>query len=887
MRGAVEDNRSYFEHIYQYAPVGVALIAPGGTWLRANPALLGLLGCEAEEELIGRNIMEYFHDRDHEVVRMATSALLAGREKLQELEVKLLRKDGKFADVMFNISAGSDDQGEPGYLVGTLIDITAKKREERELRQTEELYRFISENAQEIIYGTDKNGVWTYCSQSASGILGYPPEELLGSDNEEMYHPDDLKRLKAEAEKNGCKKSETVRFRFRHQKGHYLWFETTVKQVHSGSAMQLLCIGRDISERKRSEDVLNEAERIAAIGSWIWDFTDRRLVVTDQVYRICRMNKGDLDLTRFNFLDYLGEEYRVTFKEAFRKAMTGQPFHFEYRYVHKDQSVQYLHIRGNVVFDKDGTPLRINGTIQDITERKEVELKLQETVERYTSLKKYNHDAVISLDLKGKIIHGNRMAEKLTGFTIKELEGMSLSRLIGSVNLRKILKESLTDSSIDNNIDSIRHKDGHLVEVMTTIAPIIINNENVGFYVIAKDITEQKKLLIAKEAAESTNRAKSAFLAMMSHEIRTPMNGVIGMTDLLMESTDLNEEQQEYVEIIRKSGESLLNIINDILDFSKIESGKTTIVQEPFHLRGLIAETMDLLTPRAMEKDLMMNLSISDSIPETVIGDSERLKQVLVNLIGNSLKFTFSGGVTLEAGFKQSCGKTMEIEFSVKDTGIGIPKDKIGQLFQPFYQLDHFMTRKHEGTGLGLAISKKLVELMGGQIWVESHQGPGVTFHFTVIMDSAETTFAQEVSEEVQLSGGKRRLNILVGEDNETNKLVIRKMLEKQGHRVVVASNGQEIIEKLQYEKFELIFMDIQMPELNGIEAVRIIRRTFPADQIPVIVAVTANALKGDRELCLAAGMDEYLTKPIKNRDLAEVIDRFFGVEKAIADSRV
>ncbi|WP_082112359.1 PAS domain-containing hybrid sensor histidine kinase/response regulator [Paenibacillus sp. DMB20] len=571
-----------------------------------------------------------------------------------------------------------------------------------------------------------------------------------------------------------------------------------------------------------------------------------------------------------------------TSKKTLQQACKGNPLHYEYRLTHEDETVQYLYLRGNVTFDEKGKPIRINGIIQDITDRKEVELKLQETVERYTSLKKYNHDAVISLDLNGNIIHGNIMAEKLTGFSIKELEGMSLSRLVGTTNLRKILKESLNDASIDNNINSIKHKEGHLVEVITTIAPIIINSENVGFYVIAKDITEQKKLLIAKETAESTNRAKSAFLAMMSHEIRTPMNGVIGMTDLLMESTELNEEQKEYVHIIRKSGESLLNIINDILDFSKIESGKTTLVQEPFNIRVLVSETVDLLTAKAAKKGLKMAWSVSDQIPYVVIGDAERLKQVLINLIGNSLKFTFSGGVHIEVGSKQTSGKCIEIECAISDTGIGIQEEKIDQLFQPFYQLDHFMTRKHEGTGLGLAISKKLVDLMGGQIWVEPHgDDPGVTFKFTVIMDLAEPE--GELREDVEAAehaDQSRRLNILVGEDNETNQLVIRKMLEKQGHAVSMATNGQEVLEKLQYRKYDLVFMDIQMPEMNGIEATRIIRRTFPPDHMPIIVAVTANALKGDRELCLASGMDEYITKPLKSAVLAEVIDRFFGTEK-------
>lgn len=872
MHGEYLDQHTIFEQMYQHAPIGVAIVSLEGKWLKVNPALSHIIGY-SESDLQQLTLAEILHPDDKKSV-VTIHDKINGITLSEETELRFIHEDGSVVYTSYHISLVHDDAGEPLYYITYIINITEKRKAEQKLQDTEELYRLISINAQEMIYYTSVDGRWIYCSPSVEELLGYSPSDLVGHSNEELFHPDDLESLKSME----YQEAAVLQYRFRQKSGDYVWFETTVKKVVIANSDNFLCIGRNITERKRNEDILNEAERIAAIGSWEWNIEHKQITLSDQVYRICRMDRDQLDLSTFNILDFVDESDQADFERAFRLALTGSPFNYQYRLIHSDESIQYLQLKGIVSYDEDGKPVKMVGTIQDITERMEMELKLQETVQRYTSLKKYNHDAVISLDLKGNIIHGNMMAEKLTGFTIQEMAGMSLTRFVGARNLTKILRSSLNDASIDNNINYFEHKDGHLVEVMTTIAPIIINQENVGFYVIAKDITDQKKLLIAKEAAESTNRAKSAFLAMMSHEIRTPMNGVIGMTDLLMESTILDEEQKEYVHIIRKSGESLLNIINDILDFSKIESGKTTLVHEPFRLHDAIEETIELLKPKAKQKNLSLNCTVAPEIPKVLVGDSERLKQVLFNLIGNSLKFTFEGGVDIHVREQDSVAGYVQLEFTIQDTGIGIPEEKAPHLFQPFYQLDHFMTRKHEGTGLGLAISRKLVELMKGQIWLEPGDHKGAIFKFNVIFDRVEMDNEEVMSPFVDpMLDKNKNISILIGEDNETNQLVIRKILERQGYQADIARNGKEVLERAQLKRYDLIFMDVQMPEMNGMEATRAIKETFPPNEVPVIVAVTANALKGDREHCLAAGMDDYISKPIKSAVIAEVINRFFG----------
>lgn len=551
----------------------------------------------------------------------------------------------------------------------------------------------------------------------------------------------------------------------------------------------------------------------------------------------------------------------------------------EGRYVQKNGQIVWASVHISIMPDTEGTPLYYIVTLNDISKNKAAEQKLQETVERYTSLKRYNHDAIISLDLNGNILNANTRAEQMTGCPVSEMAGKSIARFIGEYNLRRVLREALNNPTVEQEIKTIRHKDGHLVEVITTIAPIIINNKNVGFYIIAKDFTEQRQLIIAKELAENTNKAKSEFLAMMSHEIRTPMNGVIGMTDLLETTTELDDEQKEYIEIIRKSGETLLSIINDILDFSKIEAGMTELQEDALDVKQCIQETLDVLSAKASAKQLEMTFAVDDDIPDLLYGDSKRLKQVLMNLVGNAVKFTLHGGISVSARKLYQEGDLIDLEFKVSDTGIGIPDNKLEAIFEPFSQVDNFMTRNYEGTGLGLAISKKLVNVMGGNIWVEKKEGPGTTFVFTVLLKKYHQPPKPNACDD-QLESLPDPLQILIAEDNEINQIVLRKILEKQGHAVTVVTNGHDVLRAVEQASYDIVFMDVQMPGLNGLEATRKLRATVPKDQCPMIVAVTANALKDDREICLAAGMDDYISKPIKSKPVLAVLEHVLRERK-------
>ncbi|RCX16506.1 PAS domain S-box-containing protein [Fontibacillus phaseoli] len=740
--------------------------------------------------------------------------------------------------------------------------------------QSEDWNGFILKHLDDLVYCCNLEGTCLYCSSSVTKWLGYTPEEIIGSRYTEWCHPDDV-HFTGGKELLRNQKS-IIELRVRANDGSFLWFEFALHLADEGQQNpRILAVGREITKRKYEETVLEETMRIARIGSWEWNVAEDRVALFDQLYHIFGIEKKDEPMSSAEILAMVLPSERERLIEAVGNALHLGHFDFEFQHEMQEGEYQYLHLRGIVTYNEDGQPVKISGTVQNITDRKLVERKLQETVERYNSLKKYNHDAVFSLDLNGHIINTNVMAEKLTGYKIPQMTGKRFSMFIEEWQLQDILSEAIADATIEKGIDKIKTKDGQEAEVLTTIAPIIINQKNVGFYIIAKDITEQKKLLIAKETAESTNKAKSEFLAMMSHEIRTPMNGVIGMTDLMLETTEVTDTQREYLEIIRKSGDTLLAIINDILDFAKIESGKAELHEEAIDLRKVISETLDIVMVRAKEKGLALDFTVSPDIPGTLLGDPERLKQVLLNLIGNAVKFTYTGGINVTVNRLSGKEKQISLRFAVRDTGIGIPKEKIPLLFEPFSQLDHFMTRSYEGTGLGLAITKKLVGLMGGEIWVEPQDGPGATFMFDICFKEKQGV-TNLMRSDAQEQPQSKKLRILIAEDNEINQIVLQKMLERLGHFTTIVSNGQEVLQTIAYESFDMIFMDVHMPEMNGLEATEIIKRTVSQEKCPVIIAVTANALKGDRENCLRVGMDDYISKPIKSSVVTEVIGKYF-----------
>ncbi|MGB7545877.1 MAG: ATP-binding protein, partial [Methanothrix sp.] len=391
--------------------------------------------------------------------------------------------------------------------------------------------------------------------------------------------------------------------------------------------------------------------------------------------------------------------------------------------------------------------------------------------------------------------------------------------------------------------------------------------------------THQKleaELIKAKDAAEAAVEAKAAFLANMSHELRTPMNAVIGFSSLLLDD-NLTSGQKEYIEGIRSGGEALLSLVNDILDFSRADKEKVELEHRPISLRHCVEEALDMVAIRVKKKGLILSYAVSYGTPNTIIADHGRLRQILVNLLGNAVKFTDAGEISVSISAHRLEGNKYQMHFKVKDTGIGIPPDKMNTIFQPFTQVERVISRKRDGVGLGLAISKKLVDLMGGKIWAESVPGQGSTFHFTIqaeAMPGRHFDFSREEMGPFKNLPGQNALDILVAEDNPSNQKVLVEMLTRMGCRPDAVSDGKEALRALDIRSYDLIFMDVKMPEMDGIAATREIRRRWP-EKGPKIVAITAYALPGDREMCLEAGMDDYVSKPVLKEDLFRVLKRW------------
>lgn len=634
------------------------------------------------------------------------------------------------------------------------------------------------------------------------------------------------------------------------------------------------------------------------------------IIIVDETGELIRMNPAaeqlfecsEADLIGESVAELMSEENAAKLKAGIVSYLSGHSTHLVGQTFESEgvtSSGEVVPIELSIAEFRGGTQRTFAAFIRNITDRKEFQLRERQAFAQFQDAVRSAMDAIITIDEGGKIVSFNPAAEEIFGFTENEIKGKEMGQFIIPEKYRDAHKAGMEkyletgEGPVLNSRIEIEglHKTDGVFDLELAIKDIT-GPDGKLFIGYARDITKRKKteaeLLTSKEEAVLASRAKASFLAMMSHEIRTPLNGVLGILGILQEEK-LTDDQLRMIQTANTSGRALLTILNDILDFSKLEVNKLEIEPSPFLVEPLMDSVMSLIRPAADQKGLRLNSEISKDIPSAVIGDSDRIRQVLLNLASNAVKFTEKGSVTLKVKpvlEKKNNNETTGIRFEIMDTGIGIPEEKHSELFAEFSTIDASYSRKFGGTGLGLAISKALVEKMGGEIGFQSSPEKGSTFWMSIPLTPTdpESILAKKKAQDKDYRPQGFDITVLVAEDNATNQMVATNHLERLGAKVEVVGNGLEAVENCSKKKYDLILMDVSMPEMDGLEATKKIKREAGPNKHTPIVALTAYALDEDRKRVMAAGMDGFVSKPVDRDDLARVLSAFASVDFQKAD---
>jgi len=1006
-----------FKHLVEAANDIIYRTDESGNFVYANPVAVRIMEYPLEE-IIGKHFSFLIHPDFRDSVRKFYFRQFSERTPNTYREFPLVTKSGRLLWVGQNVHLMQRDGWVSGFQA-IVRDITSRKLAE------EERDRFFDLSI-DLLCITGFDGKLKSVNNSWQLILGHHLSTLKDAPFLDLIHPDD-RDVTHRSFVQVMSGLPLISFetRFRCADGSYRWTEWTA--VAYPDREQIYAVGRDVTDRRKDRE---ELQLQKAYFQQLFEQAPEGILLVDSDDIVVDANRKFTEMFQFERTELIGhninelivpEKYEEEAKAFISYAKSKRILRAETVRARKDGSLIHISLLATPITTGD-EHVGIYAIYRDITAEKKADQDLRESEEKFRTLFESAPIAIIIIGEDGRIVLTNRECERIFGYAKKEMIGQDLEILVPE----RFRADHRQHRNQFSEAPSVRMMGSDLVlrgcRKDGSEFPIDVNLSYLHgsprlFMSFVSDITQRKQaeeaIIEAKEAAEAATQAKSLFLATMSHEIRTPMNAVIGMTELL-QRTALTNEQTDFVQTIQISGETLLAVINDILDFSKIESGKIELELKPFDLRNTIENVFDLLASRALEKNLDLLYNVDGRLSTYVIGDETRVRQVLLNLAGNAVKFTEQGEILVSVRIVEQKGASVELEISVRDTGIGIPEDKRDRLFQSFTQVDSSTTRKFGGTGLGLAISSKLVELMGGRIWVDSELGKGSTFSFSlltslsdladalpkiylkgnapeltskrvlivddnstnlqilqfqcqqwgmivrtttsprqaiewvkrgdpfdlaildgiipemdgldlgralrrlrnpkslpmILLTSAGTLSLDQPGDEnlLQASASKPlkhgqlfdvirnvvlgaqdrmsrkvkrpdigegtplTLEILIAEDNAINRKLLHRMLKQLGYEASAASNGREVLEKLSHKSFDIVFMDVHMPEMDGLEASRRIVSTIPALERPKIIALTAAAAEGDRERCLEAGMDDYLSKPFKLDDLKRVI---------------
>jgi PAS domain S-box-containing protein len=890
-----EESRRYLAAIVASADASIVGARLDGTICSWNEGAEAVYGYCAGE-VIGKPWSILLPpERRHEITEMLES-IRAGT-KIAHFETVRVAKNGRRFEVSVTASPVRDAKGAVIGAATISHDITRQRRADQAQRDAAERFRALFERSFDCLYINDFDGNFLDANEAALQLLGYGREDIRSLNFASLLSAEQMpKALDSlrELEENGVQK-HTNEYRLTHRNGSPIDVEIMGTVIPWGTTDRaILGVARDITGRKKAEEALRESEerfRVLADGCptpvWVSDVEGGALFANRTYNEFFGFVERPISA---EWQSKIHPEDAPDYIRAFLRAQREQTsFRGEARLRRADGEWRWLASYAEPRWTASGEFLGHVGLSPDITERKQAEKALRQSEERFRQLAENVPVVFWMLNATGtELLYVSPAYQQIFGRTCDSLYRDPMGWMAAvepedrAQAVSNFLQQMRGDSVATEN--RIRTPEGQVKWIRATSFPVRDESGRViRFAGIAEDITDRKSAEIAareaQEAAEAANAAKSEFLANMSHEIRTPMNGVIGMTGLLLE-TELTAEQREYAELVRSSGQALLTVINDILDFSRIEARKLELEILDFDLRQVVGSAANLLEAAAREKGLQLRCLVDPELPQGVRGDAGRLRQVLLNLGGNAVKFTASGEVSIRVRLTWENAGSLLIRFSVLDTGIGIPLDRQADIFSPFTQGDGSTTRLYGGAGLGLSISKQLVTLMGGEIGVESAPGKGSQFWFTAVLEkqpckpAAAGPSAFEAAVE---SRGKRLARILIADDNITNQKVALTILKKLGYRADAVATGKETVASLRRVPYDLILMDCQMPEMNGYEATAAIRDPQSAianREIPTI-ALTAHAMSGEREKCLAAGMDDYIANPVQPLALAAVIEKW------------
>ncbi len=888
-----------------------------------SPRLREILGLtDLEFSPLADTFNDFVHPDDLVKLKEAVGNFRSGGPSL-DTECRLRHVDGHFVWVQLRGMIQRDASGQPQRTVGFVVDISERKGLELELEARKQMYEDVATAAGEYIWEFDRSGAFTFVSDGVEEVLGCTAAEMIGRKPAEFMSAEQarLGRLMFARLIKTKQNFKGLEVPGHHSNGLVVWQQLSGKAIinEEGKLTGYRGVARDITAQKQAEQAVTQSERKfrdlieGSIQGLVVHRRYEPLFINDAYAKMVGYPDGTAMLNDIDsILDILPAEFKTIADSFWERSMSGQLDGQVFRGKVNDRygNTVWTDAIGRVV-DWDGEPA-FQLTVLDVTEQRNAEQAIKDSEERFRVVAENANDLITIRGASGGLTYVSPSSVAITGYLPEELiesppGSMTFEDDLPHLEQRRIERAANPEAEFGSLLWRMRRKDGHIIwlETLTSTLPLREHETVHRVLSTSRDVTDRVeyereietardrlsqqadelselaiRLEQEREKAEAANVAKSQFLAMMSHELRTPMTGVLGMVDLL-NRTKVTESQGDMLNTLHRSATALLELLNDILDFSKIEAGEFDLESVDFRMSILMDDVRDLFAPVLSAKGLSLAIDIQEGGEDVLCGDPTRLRQVLLNLIGNANKFTETGGVTIKVSQDQVESGDLLLRFDVVDTGIGIAPADQQRLFQAFVQAESNTTRKFGGTGLGLAICKQIVEAMGGAIWVDSEVGRGSTFTFTCPLALGDRARADLIVAESSTPdiGHLSPMRILIAEDNPTTQMLVQTMLERDGHMVVTADNGAEAVKAATAEDFDIVLMDMQMPVMDGPEAMQAIRKlTGPIATRPII-ALTADAIRSHRQKYIDAGANVIVTKPIKWPVLFGEMNRLHGQE--------